>query len=72
MGLQVRNSNDGSNGCNISDRWSCVVRIVTGIVRTHTGVPEMLRVTVIGMMLFPMPPIGISTRVVIFWVGLIR
>ena len=66
MGLRVRNSNDGSNGCGIGDRWSCVVRIVTGMLWTYTGAPEMLLVTVKGMMPLAMPPIGISTRVMVF------
>ena len=77
MGLRVRNSNDGSNGCDIGDRrWSCVVHIVTGIVWTHTGAPEMLLIgTVKAMMLWAMPPIGLSLGVVKFrvmlemWIG---
>ena len=66
MGLLVRNSNDGSNGCDIGDRWSCVVRIVTGMVWTHTGAPEMLIGAVKAMMPWAIPPIGIPTGVVIF------
>ena len=45
-----------------------MVRIVTVMVWTHTGTPEILPVTVKGIMLLAMPPMGISTRVVIFWV----
>ena len=76
MGLRVRNSNDGSNGCDIGDRrWSCVVHIVTGIVWTHTGAPEILMVAVKVMRPWAMPAIGISMGAVIIralkrWVGL--
>ena len=70
MGLLVRNSNDGSNGCDIGDRWSCVVPILMGMVWTHTGAPEMLIVAVKAMMLGAMPSIGLSMGVVIFRVML--
>jgi hypothetical protein len=66
LGLRVRNPDNGSNGCDIGDRRSCLVHIVTGMVRTHTGAPEILIVTVKGMRLGAMPPIGISVGVVIF------
>ena len=67
LGLRVRlNSNDGSNGCDIDNRrWSCVVHIVTGIVWTLIRAPEMLMVTVRGMMPWAMPPIGISMGLLI-------
>jgi len=61
LGLRKRDSNDGSNGCDIGNRrWSCVVRIV----------PEMLMVTVKGMMPCAMPTIGLSMGVAISWVFL--
>ena len=67
MGLLIRNSNHGSNGCDIGDRWSCVIPLVMGMAWTHTGVPEMLLiVTVKAMMLRAMPPIGLSMGVVKF------
>ena len=67
MGLRVRNANDGSNGCDIGDRWSCVLPILMGMVWTHTGMPEMLPIgTVKAMMLGAMPPIGLSMGVVKF------
>ena len=43
--------------------------IVTGMVWTLTGGPEMLRVVVKATMFFAMPAIGIAMGVVI-WVGL--
>jgi len=58
--LCIRNSDDGSNGLDIGYRRSCMVPIVMGTVGTPPGVPEMPT-----MMPGAMPPIGISTGVVI-------
>lgn len=68
MRLRVRNPNDRGNGCDIGDRRSSIMRIVTGMLWTLTGGPEMLRVVVIAVMFF-VPAIGIAMGVVI-WVGL--
>lgn len=60
IGLRLRarlNANDGSNGLDIDHRrWSCVTRIVGGIVGTPPGVPVILLVTVKVMMPGAMPP----------------
>ena len=81
LGLVRLNSNNGSNGRDIGNRrwpWVELTRIGTGIVWTHTRAPEILLVTVKVMGPVTMPPIGISTGVVIIrvrlkrwiWVGL--
>ena len=81
LGLVRLNSHKGSNGRDIGNRrrpWVELMRIVTGIVWTHTGVPEIPLVTVKAMGPLTMPPIGIPTGVVIIpvrlkrliWVGL--
>jgi hypothetical protein len=69
LGLRERlDSNDGSDGPDIGNQgWSCVnlMTIGTGIVWTHTGAPEILLAAGKGMSPWAMPPIGISTGVVI-------
>ena len=73
MGLRVRNSNYGSNGSDIGNRrWSSVMHIVTGMVWTHAGAPEMLIVAVKVMRPWAMPPIGIPMGAVIWsiWICL--
>ena len=69
------NSHDGSNGPDIGNRrWSCVnlLRMETGIVWTHTGVPDILLVMVKGMRPRTLPAIGVPPGVVIIRVRLIR
>jgi hypothetical protein len=69
------NSNDGSNGCDIGNRWwTCVnlMPIGTRIVWSHAGAPEILLVTVKPMRLLAVPPIGIAAGVVIIRVRLKR
>ncbi len=72
--------NDGSNGRHIGHRrWGGVnlLYIGTGMVRTPTGVPEILPVTVKVTMPGAIPAIGMAMGVVIIravirliWVGL--
>jgi len=75
LGLRVRlNSNDGSNGTDIGNRWwSCVNSMH---MRAAIIAPKILVVTVKVMMPWTMPPIGISMGMVIIrvrlkgWLGL--
>ena len=74
MGLRIRNSNHGSNGCDIGNRRRSSINsiYIVGIVWPLTGAPEMLMVTVKAMMLWAIPAIGMPTGVVIWpiWIGL--
>ena len=67
MRLRVRNSDDGSNGCDIGNRrWSSMnSTYIVGIVWTPTGAPEILMMTVKAMRPWAIPAIGIPTGVVI-------
>ncbi len=78
LGERIRNSNDGSNGCDIGNRrWSSATSVcIAGMMWPPPVAPEVPKVTVKAMMPWAFPAIGISMGVVIIhprlksWVGL--
>ena len=74
MRLRIRNSNDGSNGRDISDRRRASINssYIVGMVWPATGAPEIVMVTVKAMRSWIIPAIGIPMGVVIWliWIGL--
>lgn len=72
--MRIRNSNDGSHGCDIGNRrWSSINSMyIMGIVWPPIGVPEIPVVTVKPMRPWAIPAIGTPMGVVIgsIWIGL--
>jgi hypothetical protein len=68
----IRNSNNGSNRCDIGNRRPSVNSIyIVRMVWPPKGVPEMPIVAVKAMMPWPIPAVGIPMELVIWsiWIG---